>query len=88
MVDIVREIDAVEREVGGGRLDGAEARTVVLRRRYEASVDDVWDALTSPERIPAGSCRSAATTASAVGSSSRATPVARSWRAIGHIGCR
>ncbi len=51
MVDIVREIDAVEREVGGGRLDGAEARTVVLRRRYEASVDDVWDALTSPERI-------------------------------------
>ena len=25
MVDIVREIDAVEREVGGGRLDGAEA---------------------------------------------------------------
>ncbi len=51
MVDIVREIDAVEREVGGARLDGADARTVVLRRRYEASVDDVWDALTSPERI-------------------------------------
>ena len=51
MVDIVREIDAVEREVGGGRLDGAEARTVVLRRQYEAPVDDVWDALTTPERI-------------------------------------
>ena len=51
MIDIVREIDAVQREVGSGRLAAGEARTVRLRRTYDAPIDDVWDALTNPERI-------------------------------------
>jgi len=51
MIDIVREIDAVEREVGSGRLAAGEARAVRLRRTYDAPIDDVWDALTNPERI-------------------------------------
>ena len=51
MIDIVREIDAMEREVAIGRLAATEARTVRLRRRYQAPADDVWDALTNPKRI-------------------------------------
>ena len=51
MIDIVREIDAVQREVGSGRLAAGEARTIRLRRTYDAPIDDVWDALTNPERI-------------------------------------
>ena len=35
-----------EREIAGGR-----ARTAVLRRRYQAAPEDVWHAITTPERI-------------------------------------
>jgi uncharacterized protein YndB with AHSA1/START domain len=51
MIDIVREIEAVQREVGSGRIAAGEARVVRLRRTYPAAIDDVWDALTNPERI-------------------------------------
>jgi uncharacterized protein YndB with AHSA1/START domain len=51
MIDIAREIDAVQREVGRGRLPAGEARTITLRRTYDASIEDVWDALTTAERI-------------------------------------
>ncbi|WP_406312612.1 SRPBCC family protein [Streptosporangium sp. NBC_01639] len=47
MRDIVDEIDRVHREVG---TDG-EARTVLVRRRYDAEPADVWDACTTPERV-------------------------------------
>ena len=51
MIDIVNEIAAVEREVGSGRLAAGEGRTVRLRRTFDASIDEVWDALTDPGRI-------------------------------------
>ena len=51
MIDIVREIEAVQREVGSGRIAAGEGRAIRLRRTYEAPIDDVWDALTNPERI-------------------------------------
>src|SRR4051794_38633808 len=51
MIDVLREIQAVQREVGTGRLAGGEAHVVRLSRNYPAAVDDVWDALTNPERI-------------------------------------
>jgi uncharacterized protein YndB with AHSA1/START domain len=51
MIDIVREIEAVEREVGTGRLGDGEGKVVRLRRTYEAPIEDVWDALTSADRI-------------------------------------
>ena len=51
MIDIVREIDAVQREVASGRLAAGEAHTIRLRRTYDAPIDDVWDALTNPDRI-------------------------------------
>ncbi|HET9142792.1 SRPBCC family protein [Actinophytocola sp.] len=51
MIDFVNQINAIRREVGTGQLAGAQARSVLLRRRYEATVEDVWDACTSAERI-------------------------------------
>jgi uncharacterized protein YndB with AHSA1/START domain len=51
MIDIVREIEAVHREVGEGRVPAGVGRAVRLRRDYDAPIDDVWDALTNPERI-------------------------------------
>jgi uncharacterized protein YndB with AHSA1/START domain len=51
MIDIVHEIEAVQREVGEGSIPAGAGRAVRLRRDYDAPIDDVWDALTNPERI-------------------------------------
>ncbi len=51
MIDIVREIEAVHREVGEGRVPAGVGRSVRLQRDYDAPIEDVWDALTNPERI-------------------------------------
>lgn len=51
MKDVLDELAAAHRELGQGRLPAGEAYTVVLRRRYAAEVADVWDAVTSPERL-------------------------------------
>jgi hypothetical protein len=51
MIDIVREIGATQREVGTGQLAAGEGRAVRLRRTYDAPIEDVWDALTDPQRI-------------------------------------
>jgi uncharacterized protein YndB with AHSA1/START domain len=51
MIDVVHQIEAVQREVGEGRLTAGEAKVVRLRRTYVAEIDDVWDALTNPDRI-------------------------------------
>jgi uncharacterized protein YndB with AHSA1/START domain len=45
-------VGAVQRRVETVQRDGREARVAVARRRYDAAIDDVWDALTNPERIP------------------------------------
>ena len=50
--DIVRYIGAVTREVDSREHEGRAARVVVATRTYDTSVEDVWDALTSAERIP------------------------------------
>ncbi len=51
MIDIVREIEAVKREVGPGRIAAGEGRAVRLERTYDSPIEDVWDALTDPARI-------------------------------------
>ncbi|MFE4537665.1 SRPBCC family protein [Streptomyces scopuliridis] len=51
MSEIVDEINRLHREVGTRQIAAGEARTVLLRRTYDAEVADVWDAVTSPERI-------------------------------------
>ena len=52
MIDVVHQINSVQRRVGSRVLDAGEARTVVVSRTYAAPVDDLWDACTNPERIP------------------------------------
>jgi uncharacterized protein YndB with AHSA1/START domain len=47
MSDILSELDAVHRQVGATGND----RTVLLRRGYDAEIEDVWDAVTDPDRI-------------------------------------
>lgn len=47
-----RFIDAVSREVIDREYQGKPARAVVVRRSYSTTVEDLWDALTSAERLP------------------------------------
>ncbi|MFE6934096.1 SRPBCC family protein [Streptomyces sp. NPDC057699] len=51
MGEIVDEISRVHREVGTRRVESEEAGTVLLRRTFDAGPAEVWDAVTSPERI-------------------------------------
>ena len=51
MIDVTHEIDAVQRETGDRSLAAGAGRFVRLERDYDASIDDVWDALTNPARI-------------------------------------
>ncbi len=51
MKDLIEQIDAVARRVGSGTLPGGAAHTVTMRRTYDADLDDVWDAITQPDRI-------------------------------------
>ena len=51
MIDIAHEIDAVQRGVGSVPTEAGEGRIVRLTRTYDAGIGDVWDALTTPERI-------------------------------------
>ncbi|MFI8073300.1 SRPBCC family protein [Streptomyces sp. NPDC086033] len=51
MSEIADEINRMHRRVGTRRVESGEARTVLLRRTYDAEIADVWDAVTSPERI-------------------------------------
>jgi uncharacterized protein YndB with AHSA1/START domain len=51
MIDVIQQIEAVQREVGSARIAAGEGRTVRLRRTFSAGVDEVWDAVTNPERI-------------------------------------
>ena len=48
MIDIIKQLEYVHRQLE----DGDELKTIVLRRHYDAAIDDVWDACTSAERIP------------------------------------
>ncbi|WP_406837880.1 SRPBCC family protein [Streptomyces sp. AHU1] len=52
MIDVTHQIDAVRRAVGTREYKGGVARVVTLGQAYDATVDDVWDACTSAERIP------------------------------------
>jgi uncharacterized protein YndB with AHSA1/START domain len=51
MIDIPTHINAIDREVEGRSAESGEVVSVRLRREYDAPVDDVWNALTDPERI-------------------------------------
>ncbi|GAA3067276.1 SRPBCC family protein [Streptosporangium carneum] len=52
MIEATQQISAVRRTVGARVLDAGEARVATISRTYDATVEDVWDACTNPERIP------------------------------------
>jgi uncharacterized protein YndB with AHSA1/START domain len=49
--DIVNQINATHREIGEQPVAGGAGRSLLLRRVYDAPVEDVWDACTDPERL-------------------------------------
>ena len=50
--DVRDHLDAVHRSVSVPERDGKPARAVTLSRSYETTLDDLWDAVSSGERIP------------------------------------
>jgi uncharacterized protein YndB with AHSA1/START domain len=52
MFDVIRTIGAVAREVASREHEGRPARVVVATRTYDTAMEDVWDAISNPERIP------------------------------------
>ncbi|GAB3468762.1 SRPBCC family protein [Actinophytocola sediminis] len=52
MLDIAGQLKAIHREVGKRSTEGGgEEVRVLLRRGYDTSAEDLWDALTDPERV-------------------------------------
>ena len=52
MIDVDHQISAVDRVVGERVLEAGTARVVTASQVYDATVEELWDACTSPERIP------------------------------------
>jgi uncharacterized protein YndB with AHSA1/START domain len=52
MIDVTHQINAVRREVGTRTLEAGEARVITVSQSYRATVEELWDACTSAERIP------------------------------------
>src|SRR5262245_41040376 len=46
------QIGAVTRALHDTERDGRPARALVATQTYDAPLEDVWDAVTSPERLP------------------------------------
>lgn len=51
MIDMLREIQAIHRDVARNPSPSGEVVSVQVSREYVATPDDVWDAITTPERI-------------------------------------
>lgn len=51
MIDIAAQLQLIRRNVSRGPVEGGEGVTVLLGRDYDATVEDVWSALTDPERV-------------------------------------
>jgi uncharacterized protein YndB with AHSA1/START domain len=52
MIDVVQQINAVQRQVGSRMIEAGQARSVIISQVYAAPAGDVWDACTNPQRIP------------------------------------
>jgi uncharacterized protein YndB with AHSA1/START domain len=51
MIDAKQQISAVRRQAGGRTLEAGEARVSTISQVYDTGQDDLWDAVTDPERI-------------------------------------
>lgn len=52
MIDGNEQLGAVARRVADREVDGRPAKVVVLEQTYATSIEDLWEAVTSPDRIP------------------------------------
>ncbi|HEU4348601.1 MAG TPA: SRPBCC family protein [Actinoplanes sp.] len=52
MIDVREQINAVRRTLGTRELEAGEARVSTIGQVYDTGIDDLWDAVTSAERIP------------------------------------
>jgi uncharacterized protein YndB with AHSA1/START domain len=52
MIDVAQQINSVSRQVGTRVLEAGEARVVTVSQTYDTEPEDLWDACTSPSRIP------------------------------------
>src|SRR5437667_11905888 len=50
-VDVIKQVGAVIREVSAGEREGRPSRSVIASRLYPTPVEDVWEAITTPERL-------------------------------------
>jgi uncharacterized protein YndB with AHSA1/START domain len=51
-IDVATLIGAATREVEHTRRDGADVREVRATRDFDTTVEDLWEAITDPERLP------------------------------------
>ncbi|MFT3726048.1 MAG: SRPBCC family protein [Hyphomonadaceae bacterium] len=51
-IDVAAHLGAVSRIVEDRMQNGEKMRVVIASRAYDTSIDDLWDALTSKERLP------------------------------------
>jgi len=51
MTDILDAFNAAQREISRSRIQSGDAWRVTLRRTYHAPIEDVWDAITNPDRL-------------------------------------
>jgi uncharacterized protein YndB with AHSA1/START domain len=52
VIEVTGQVNSVRRRVGEREMEAGTARAVVISQVYGAPVEDVWDAVTNPERIP------------------------------------
>lgn len=52
MIDVKQQISAVRRTVGTRSLEAGEARVSTISEVFDTGIDDLWDVVTNPERIP------------------------------------
>jgi uncharacterized protein YndB with AHSA1/START domain len=52
MIDTKEQISAVRRTLGSRVLEAGEARVLTISQVYDTDIDDLWDVVTNPERIP------------------------------------
>jgi uncharacterized protein YndB with AHSA1/START domain len=52
MIDVKQQISDVRRTLGTRVLEAGEARVLTISQVYDTDIDDLWDAVTSAERIP------------------------------------
>jgi len=50
-IDVTRHLGLIQREVAVRDREGKPAQVLTASRTYETEIDDVWDAITNPERI-------------------------------------